>query len=348
MPKVEDRKLTPKENMLRMYRHEQQEWVPIYTMGMPLPDGEDIPMTMIVPSIIAGQAAPTGNGLDVWGVKWVGSDSAGGGRLPEPNNFILDDITRWRDVIKAPDLSDIDWEQMAKDDLKRSGVDREKTAIGQDTFIGPFQYLMAFMGFTEGMIALSEEPEEAHALLDYILDFYCEVQHKYYEALKPDVIIMADDTCAYAKPFISEEMFREFFVPCYIRECELPNQLGMPIQFHNCGKAANFIEICHEEANIWGWDPCQNTNDMVAFKKKHQNDISILGCFDPTGTPLVSNDATNEEVVAFAKEMIDTYAPDGGYAFMGGFVGPADDPDVQRKNKAVNDFAIDYCNNFYD
>ena len=348
MPKVEDRKLTPKENILRMYRHEQQEWVPVYTMGMPFPNGEPIPMTMISPSIIAGQTVPTGDGKDVWGVKWVGNDEAAGGRMPEPNHFILEDITKWRDVIKAPDLSDIDWEQMAKADLERSGIDRAITAVGQDTFLGAFQYLVAFMGFTEGMVALYEEPEEVKALLDYIMDFYCEVQRKYYDVMRSDVIIMADDTCAYAKPFVSEEMFREFFVPCYQRACELPNELGIPIEFHNCGIAANFIEITHEKCGIAGWDPCQNSNDMVAFKAKHQDDIAILGCFDPTGTELVRDDCPSEAVAAAVKETIDTFAPGGGYAFMGGFVGRMDNPDVARKNAVCFETAQNYCNSFYD
>jgi hypothetical protein len=349
MPKIEDRKLTPKENILRMYHHEQQEWVPVYTMGMrPLPNGEPMPMTMIGPDIISKQNYPDGDGMDVWGVRWVGSDSTGGAKLPEPGRFILDDITKWHDVIKAPDLSGVDWEQMAKNDLKRRGIDRNLTAVGQDVFIGPFQYLMAFMGFTEGMIALYEEPEECHALLDYIIDFYVEVQRNYFKYMKPDVIIMADDTCAYTKPFISEEMFREFFLPCYIRECELPNELGMPIQFHNCGVAARFIEICHEEANIWGWDPCQLSNDMVAFKKKHQDDICIFGCFDPIGTPVVRDDATDEEVRQRVIDTVNTYAPGGGYAFYGSFVGPKDNPDVQRKNKVLLETAVEVCNTFYD
>ena len=40
---------------------------------------------------------------------------------------------------------------------------------------GYFQNLMAFMGFTEGLLAMYEEPEEVYALFDYICSFYCEV-----------------------------------------------------------------------------------------------------------------------------------------------------------------------------
>ena len=48
------------------------------------------------------------------------------------------------------------------------------------------------------------------------------------------------------------------------------------------------------------------------------------------------------------KDTIDTFAPGGGYAFMGGFVGPMGDPDVARKNAVCFETAQSYCNSFYD
>ena len=42
----------------------------------------------------------------------------------------------------------------------------------------PFQQLIAFMGFTEGLIAMHEEPEAVKELLHYMADFYVPIIEK--------------------------------------------------------------------------------------------------------------------------------------------------------------------------
>ncbi len=347
MPKIEDRKLTPGENYMRMLRHEIPEWVPIWSVGMPLSFEKVIPLMPVGPSITSGHMDPNGDGIDIWGVKWVGEEKVGGAKLPEPNNFILDDITKWRDVIKAPDYSDVDWEQMVKDDLKLWKIDRNVTAVAQNIFVGPFQTFVSFMGFTEGLIAMSEEPEEVEALLEYIMDFYCDIEEKYFKYLKPDALWMVDDTCSANVPFMSEEMFRRFFLPCYKRMAEIALQNDIPIQFHNCGTAANFIEICHDEAGVVAWDPAQTMNDLVGFKKKWGREIAIVGAFDPSGI-LLEPDCPDEAIIEEVKNIIDTFAPDGGYAFCGGFVGPIGDENNMRKQMTLEKAVYDYGGCFYD
>ena len=63
------------------------------------------PLTMgYSPSIVRSREG----GKDIWGVHYVANRESGFAFIPEPGNFILDDITKWRDVIKAPDLSGVD------------------------------------------------------------------------------------------------------------------------------------------------------------------------------------------------------------------------------------------------
>ncbi len=96
----------------------------------------------------------------------------------EPGKIILKDIRQWRDVIKKPDLSHVDWEAMAKKDLKKACIYPEETAIVFHMHVGYFQNLMAFMGFENGLCAMYEEPEGVLALLDMLSDFYCEMLKK--------------------------------------------------------------------------------------------------------------------------------------------------------------------------
>ena len=199
--------LTEKENYLMTLRGEVPEWVPRNMYASP---GHPPDTGMAMPSIMFGEMTPTGR-KDIWGVEFVATKETGGMALPVPGKFLLDDITKWRDVIKAPDISGIDWEGMIKkqlDQYESMGCTRETTAISLDLHFGFFMDLVSFMGFENGMIAMSEEPEEVHALLDYLCTFFESVADKVVPILNPDIIALADDVCSWRAPFVSEAMWR--------------------------------------------------------------------------------------------------------------------------------------------
>ena len=83
------------------------------TMGM-LFDGEGPPSDMLIEPLIVSEHRVRGGGKDIWGVEYVPTESTGNALIPKTSDFILEDITKWRDVIKAPDLSGIDWRRCAK------------------------------------------------------------------------------------------------------------------------------------------------------------------------------------------------------------------------------------------
>ena len=105
--------LTPKENYLKIMHGECPDWIPAYTFGAP-PGSKEHPPTAMACPIIINEHRVNNGGKDHWGVNYVGNYETGGALIPEPNNFILDDITKWRDIIKAPSLEGIDWGQWSK------------------------------------------------------------------------------------------------------------------------------------------------------------------------------------------------------------------------------------------
>jgi len=100
--------LTEKENYLMLLRGEQPEWVPVYTFGAPPGSKTAVPNQMVEPPILC-EFRMKGGGRDVWGVEFVPTRETGNALIPKPGDFILKDIRQWRDVIKAPDISGIDW-----------------------------------------------------------------------------------------------------------------------------------------------------------------------------------------------------------------------------------------------
>jgi hypothetical protein len=344
--------LTEKQNYLMMLGGEQPEWVPQYTFGK-MPGALKEPSSvMIEPEILVSHRINNG-GLDLWGVNYVATYETGGALIPEPNNFIVKDITKWRDIIKAPDISNIDWEAMVKRDIDRSGVNRSESALAMNLHMGYFQYLMAFMGFSEGMMAMAEEPDEVHALLDYICDFYIKVAEKTIDLYKPDICTFMDDTAAWANPFISASMYREFLLPRHARWSKMAKERGLKMTMHNCGKCEGIVDILVDDLGINMWEPAQTCNDLVAVKDKYfvnnkpgVQKLAIGGGWDGRGR-LLEPDVTDEELLQSVHDTIDALAPGGGFAWCGGFLGAIDDKEVMRKNMIVMGEAEAYGHSFY-
>lgn len=280
---------------------------------------------------------------DEFGVEYLGKeDIFNGTPIPMPGRFILDDITKWRDVIKAPDLSDVPWEELAKKDLK----DFNRNETGMVIHYGKiFQRLIDFMGFTEGLCAMAEEPEEAYALFDYICNFQCEIIKNMLVYYKPDALCIPDDTAAARAPFFSPQTYRALVKPFHTRVAELALNSGVLVQKHDCGHCEAFIEDWMD-FGVCGWDPAQTSNDLIGIKKKYGRKLVMQGCWDSQG--YVSFPQVDDKVLKDAlAEYVDTFAPGGGFIYSAFINGDFKDPVVQKKMKIINDFYNDYARGWY-
>ncbi|MDD7388785.1 MAG: uroporphyrinogen decarboxylase family protein [Lachnospiraceae bacterium] len=338
---------TPKQNFLDMAKGICPDYIPMYSYG-PNPFRTDVaPNGMIGPGFLNEKRTPQG-GYDIWGVHYVVNRESGYSALPEPNHFILDDITKWRDVIKAPDISGIDWEKMARQDLenlKKMGIDREQTALGFSMHIGYFQELMGFMGFTEGLCAIFEEPEEVKALMEYMSDFYCQVAANCIDYYQPDFIQIVDDTAAWGSPFISPDQYRELFKPCHAKEAQFGLDRGLPIAMHDCGKCECFIDDWMD-FGVNYWDPVQVCNNLDAVRAKYP-DLVLCGAWDAVG-PLASVNVSEEEFKQSIMDTMDHYGKDGKYVFAAWIFGDMETDEVVRnKNRWMTEVCMDYGKKFY-
>ena len=343
--------LTPKENLLRLMSGEIPEWVPSYSYYGPHPGVDEDPPNMGVRnSYVMGDRPPPGSGVkeftDIWGVPYESVELVGGFPLPKPGHFILDDIRNWRDVIKAPDVSGVDWGKVAKADLEKLEYSRDNVALFYGPGGGYFQQLMAFMGFNEGLCAMSEEPEEVKALFDYLHEFYLGIAVKYIEYVQPDVLSLADDTASERAPFVSPEMFRELLLPYYDDFARLGRNRGIPINFHNCGKSGVFFNDL-VRIGVTSWEPVQLSNDILEIQKKFGRHLVIGGGWEGRGR-LLSPDVTDEEVRESVRVAIDTYAPNGGFMFAGAFTpGSTSDERTKHLNEVLQKEVYDYGHRFY-
>jgi len=343
--------LTPKENLLRLFNGEIPESVPIYAYYGTLPGVDEDPPNMAVRnSALAGNRANAKPGViakDIWGVPYEGVEVVGGFALPQPGYFILDDIHNWRDVIKAPDLSDVDWRAVAEADLAKLPYSRDNVALFYGPGGGYFQQLMAFMGFTEGLCAMLSEPDEVKELFDYLHSFYLPIAKEFIDYVKPDVLSLGDDTASERIPFISPELYRELLVPYYDDFARLGRERGIPINFHNCGKSGVYFNDL-VRIGVTSWEPVQLSNDIHEIQKKFGRRLCLGGGWEGRGN-LLKADVTDEEIQESVKVAIDSYAPNGGFFFAGHFLpSSTNDPETERKNAVLYKAVYDYGRGYYN
>ncbi|MCL1848930.1 MAG: veratrol--corrinoid protein metyltransferase [Clostridiales bacterium] len=314
--------LSEKENFMRALSGEVPEYVPRYNI-----------FWGVRPSILAGTRV-NGVGKDIYGVEWTSEGSAVEAALPRNDYFILDDIRKWRDVIKFPDFSDVDWDAMSKKDLETR--DPELPRGGGTAAGGFFQSVMAFMGFTEGLIACQEEPDEVKALVEYLCDNYLKLADNFLHYYKPDYVSFGDDIAHERNPFVSLETFQYIFAPAWRRYIKHFKDQGYLAVHHNCGHFELFLDDV-VDMGFNAWDPAQLSNDIVAIKKKYGVKFMICGGFE--SRPFLPHiDISEAEIRAMVKNTLDTMAPGGGYAFQGGGAMTGNPISVQRSEWVADEF----------
>ncbi|MCL1803065.1 MAG: hypothetical protein FWG30_05400 [Eubacteriaceae bacterium] len=315
--------LTDAENYMKCMRGEVPEWVPGgFVMGMNR-FGFD--------GIAPGPGAPE-DFVDLFGVPYVVSAHANNGALPKPDHFILDDIRKWRDVIKRPKILDeYDYAGQAKKVLDNANPDMP--AMGGATVgNGYFMMLIAFMGFNNGLVACIEEPEETKELLNFIADLNNELAGKFLDYYgKADIYMMGDDIAHERAPFVSLEVFEDIFEPIWRRDVKPYKEAGMLASHHNCGKFDLFVPHI-VDMGFNAWNPAQECNDLVGVKKQFGNKMVISGGLDGNG--FVSwPETTEEEIRAHVRKVMDELAPGGGYMFGGYIMGDGVNREEQQKRQ---------------
>ena len=342
-------KLTPRENILKVLNGEIPEWVPSYSYYGPLPGVDEPPpnqMFMLSP-FMATMFDPD-NPKDFWGVPYTSVEEVGGFSLPTPNKFILEDVTKWRDVVKIPDsVKDLDWKAVVEEDLKNLMFDREQCSVwyGPAGF-GFFMQFMGFMGFSEGLMAMYEEKEAVKELFEFMKDFYLGIALEVIDIIKPDVLNLGDDAAAELNPFISPLMYREFLIPIYREFTALAIDRGIPINMHLCGRGEDFM---HDliKIGVNCWEPVQLSNDIEGLQARYGRHLVIGGGWEGRGR-LTSADVTDEEIRQSARDSIDRFAKNGGYIFAAAYTpGSTADERTAHWNEVLQKEVYDYGHQFY-
>ncbi|MBI4856228.1 MAG: hypothetical protein HY818_05785 [Acetobacterium woodii] len=252
-------------------------------------------------------------GYDWWGVHWTACKEAGGAFAPTVGRPpIISDIESWREQVKFPDISGIDWEAAAARDTAHLDPDKVTNFYGLAN--GIFERIHFLMGFEETMIALATEPEEVVVLADAITDVYVQIIEKIGQYYKPDYFTMLDDYCHQHGSFMSPTTFDQVFAPALKRIRDAAESNGMKFILHCCGREEVLLDNFYN-AGVRRIEPCQPMNDLCAMKERHP-DMAFMGGLDLQ--KVIDNpDATEEDLRKEVRRCIDTYADGGRYVVFG-------------------------------
>lgn len=304
--------LSPKENLLNMYHHKPTQYVPSTFLDQkgfgvfdPMEKGD-----------------PRKGNYDAFGVRWINPISAGGAPIPAPNEYVLTDITKWKEQVVFPDVNAVDWAAMAARDT--APFDRDKLVFDFSNGNGVFERLGALMGFEEALIAMSLEPEAVNDLFTAITDFKIKYLEKVALHYKPDTFTYFDDIATHRGLFISVEMYRTLIKPHHKRMFTAIREMGIIPVYHLCGIGESIIDDILD-AGAEAWSSVQPTNDIVSILKNYGDRLALIGGYDTTGRPGHPN-LDKEIYYREVRRCVETYGPYQGYAFAGYIMKPTLNP----------------------
>lgn len=251
-----------------------------------------------------------GTGCDWFGTYWeYVPEQRASMVIDTPDKKVITDITKWREQVTFPDLSQIDWEKEAREDTEN--WDRENKLTMVMLINGVFERSHELMGFEDALIAMYEEPEAYKELLDAICDYKIECIKIIGKYWKPDILNAHDDYGANEQMLMSVGMWEKFFKNNLQRMIDAAHEAGMLYEHHSCGYIAPIFDQL-VEMGIDAIDPLQITNPLRELKDKYQHRITFCGGFDNQGI-LDKNGVTEEEVRREVRRTYDLLAPGGSY-----------------------------------
>lgn len=233
------------------------------------------PLSKVFPGPNPGEERVNG-----WGItnRW---------NLGQPGSFpvhddahkALKDITKWKEVVKAPNLDfpESAWEEGVK---AAEAVDRNELLVTAFVAPGIFEQTHHLQGVDDSLANFYEEPQATKDLIKYLTDFEINLAEGIVKYLKPEAVFHHDDWGSYRSSFMSPEMFEEFLVPAYKAIYGYYKKNGVNFVIHHSDSYAANLVPQMIEMGIDVFQGCTTTNNVPELVKKYGGKISFMGDLD--------------------------------------------------------------------
>ncbi len=282
---------------------------------------------------------PGNEGYDQFGVYWVLPEGQMGAfPLHDDAHRVLKDITEWREIVKKPHIpEDPGYWGMLNGIAAQADRDNQYVCAVQTQ--GIFERLHALMGMEDAMANFYEEPEEMHALIDFLTEIELDFARTMIERCHIEAVLHHDDWGATENSFISPAMFEEFILPAYKKIYGYYKDHGVLIVHHNDGYGKNLVPFM-VEMGVDIWQGVIPTNDIPELIEKYGGQITFMGEIE---TRLLDVPDWTPEMVAAEVERacrkcgIHSFIPclTAGMPFTSFNVGAAVDAEIDRMSREM-------------
>jgi uroporphyrinogen decarboxylase len=207
------------------------------------------------------------------------------------------------ELIENMKVSDEDIQEVVE------GIDEANNEIAVFGSVrGAFGFLFILLGPENLSIALYEEPELLHRLIEASDTYWTQLGLKLIEA-GCTALYVANDLGMNGQTLISPAHLREFFFPSMHKQIQAWKQAGGRILLHSCGN----VDAVLEDLADMGIDAITNIQvhagmNLASVKKRIGDRVTIVGNVDATGVLCQSD----QQLIANAiREVIDTAGQDG-------------------------------------
>ena len=289
--------ITRRENILKAYRHETPHFIPSYS-----------DCDFCIPSALEEGPTQIGASKDGWGVTWLLFRGQPGPIQDEKVPVVLDDVTKWKEIVQFPDVETYDWETCAAKDT--AAWDRENKISNVVLVNGLWERFFALHGFENSLCDILVEPEATCELLHAIAEHKVTYMKKIAKYYKADKIQLHDDYGTERSLFMSIDTWREIIKPNLKIIVDACHELGMIYEHHSCGYIKPLIDD-FVELGIDAWNPVQYTNGPNELIPAYKGKLTFVGGFNDR--IFVNPEATDADKKASIGETVNTLGETGNW-----------------------------------
>ena len=239
-----------------------------------------------------------GEGYDQYGVFWkLPAGQMGAFPVHDDEHKVIKDITEWDKILThipvAPPVPEY-WGMVNGFASQAIPGEQYVTAFHSQ---GVFERFHALLGMDDAMIAMYEEPECVHDLIDFITEAELDFAKNIMDHV-PTVktLFHHDDWGSDVNSFLSPDMFDEFILPAYKKIYGYWKERGVELIIHHSDSfAANLVpEMIDMGIDIWqGVVP---NNNIPELQEKYAGQITFMGEIETRYIDLP--DVTDEQIAA--------------------------------------------------
>jgi len=237
-------------------------------------------MNLIMEAPLGEMAGPGQIIKNGWGItfSWP-ADQLGGFPVHDEEHKVLKDITDWKNQVKAPAVATSD-EAWAAAVAHANAVDRNEEFVTAFVAPGVFEMTHHLMSMEDALMALYEEPEDMHDLIDYLVDYELAYAKELISRIHPDCIFHHDDWGSQRSSFVSPEMFEEFFLPAYKKIYGFYKENGVELIVHHSDSYGVNLVPFMIEMGIDIWQGVMTTNNVPELIEKYGQQMTFMGAID--------------------------------------------------------------------